>query len=120
MKVNENDKSIYIEMRELASLINAKDIRTAQKWCQELNLPIINIGKSKMTFRIMATSEIDKQALNAIKLKHPHNWETLFKHFKNKDYLEYVLAICNENTSSFRSVKKSTAKSKFAKAFAKD
>jgi hypothetical protein len=120
MKINENKESVYIEMKELADLINAKDWRTAQKWCQEFNLPTINIGKSKMTFRIMATSEIDRQVLNALKLKHPQNWETLFKHFKNKDYLEYVLATCDENPVSFRSVQKSTPKSRFAKAFAKD
>jgi hypothetical protein len=119
MNINENEK-IYIEMSELSKMINTKDARTALKWCEEMKLPIIPVGKKRMTYRFLAEAEIDKRILQILKKQHPNKWQELFQYYKNNNICEYLLATQNEVTTSIKLEKRASPKSRFAKDFAKE
>ncbi len=119
MKINEDDNQ-FISMTNLAKILGASDWRTAMKWCDENNLPIMPIGSNKMTFKFMAEAVLDRLAIQSLKIQYPKKWDTLFKHYKNKDHLEYVLEIEQDIKTPIKTNKKVTPISRFAKKFASD
>ncbi|WP_148639256.1 hypothetical protein [Aquimarina longa] len=119
MNTNETNEKL-IEMSELSKMIRARDPRTALKWCENYNLPIIPIGKKKMTYRFLVDIEVDRKITQLLKKKYPENWEELYGYYKTEDLNSYLLATSEEeNYTEGKITSRSNPKSSFAKAFSK-
>lgn len=118
MNTNENE-AIYIEMTELSKKLRVTDWRTAMKWCEEANIPIMLIGKKNVTYRFLAEAELDKRIIQLLKQQNPDQWEELYKYYKNNDHFNYVRAI-QEGSAKIILETRVIPRSKFAKDFAKE
>ena len=107
-------------MAELSKKLKASDSRTALKWCEDFNLPIIPIGKKKVTYRFLAEIELYKRLLQLLKKQHPSNWEELFNYYKANDHYSYIMATQKEAPKILKIDSRAKPKSRFAKDFAKE
>ncbi len=82
----------YIELSEISSILKAKNIGTAQKWCEKLKLPILVIGRKKMSYRFLVEAEMDKRIIQLFKKQAPDKWEELYRLYLEDDRYGYVIA----------------------------
>jgi len=118
MENNEKNDQL-IEMNELSGVLKATDSRTAIKWCQDNNLPVMAIGKKKMTYRFLAEAELDKHMIQILKKRYPDKWEDLYQCYKSNDHYKFIVATQGDSKSVVKMDSRVAPKSKFAKDFAK-
>ncbi|WP_027395042.1 hypothetical protein [Aquimarina latercula] len=87
--MNTNEK--FIELSEISKILKAKNIGTAQKWCEKLKLPILAIGRKKMSYRFLVEAEMDKRIIQIFKKKDPDNWEELYRLYRENDHYGYSI-----------------------------
>ena len=92
-----SENEIFIEMTELCQIIKAQDIRTAMKWCRDVEIPVQVLGKRKLAYRFLVEAELDKVIIQKFKKQDPENWEQLYKHYKNNDAFGYLLEVQPKN-----------------------
>ena len=111
-------------MTELSKTLKATDSRTAIKWCEEYNLPIIPVGSKKVTYRFLAEAALDKHLILKLKQQHPTNWKHLYDLYRNNDLQGYLMATQGESRATLklnpRNTSKSNSRSKFAQQLAND
>ena len=119
--IKDGEKRKLIELSELSEIIKTKDIRATIKWCELSNLPIIPIGKKKLTYRFLAEAELDKKIIYMLKKRFPEKWEELYEYYKSNNHYKYMLATENDTPSNL--ISKETGKlpkSQLAKDFLKE
>ena len=87
-----------IELTEVCKQIKSKDVRTAEAWCKRMEMPIIQMGKKKVTYRFLVDVELDGKMIHLLKEKYPENWEEFFVYYKNNDTLSYIEASKKETS----------------------
>ncbi|WP_271769084.1 hypothetical protein [Aquimarina algiphila] len=119
MNTNEKNEK-FIEMNELCKILKAIDTRTAAKWCEDLNIPLMNIGKKKVAYRFLVEMELDKKIIQQLKKQYPSNWEDLYRHYQNNDRYAYITATEKESIEKTIAPKRKRGTSKFAQEFARE
>lgn len=117
MNTNEKNEK-FIEMTELSNILKATGSRTAIKWCEDHNLPIIPVGSKKVTYRFLAEAILDKQLVQVLKKQHPTNWKHLYDLYRNNDLQGYLLATQEKHKTTIRLKPRTTSKSKPRTKFA--
>lgn len=118
MENNESEK--FIDMNELSLILKAKNKRVAQKWCENLKLPLFNVGATKMTYRFLAETELDRRLIQLLKKKNPDNWEELYRLYKDNDHYGYIVVSENKKATINKALKHTKPLSKEAIEFAND
>lgn len=89
--VPNKDDDRLIELKEVCKRIKSTDIRTAIKWCEKTEIPIIIKGKKKLTYRFLVDTELDKGIIQFLQSKYPDSWEKMYLFYVNNDSLGYIL-----------------------------
>lgn len=119
MKINEVNEKL-IELTEIAKMIKTKNKLIAQKWCEDLGLPIIVIGRKKMSYRFLVETELDKRFIQLLKKKYPNNWEELYRYYQENDHYGYVIASQSKIKKRIKASKHTKPLSKEAIEFANE
>lgn len=78
-------------MSELCNIIKAKDTRTAVKWCENLKIPMLVIGKKRVAYRFLVEVELDKRIIQLLKKQFPEEWEKIYRLYLENDRYGYIL-----------------------------
>lgn len=118
--IKHEKNELFIELTELSKIIKARDSRSVVKWCNDYNLPIIPIGKNRVTYRFLAETALEKRLLKVLKKQYPSNWKELYNYYKDNDHYSYLMAIQKEAPNTVKIDTNVKPRSRFAKEFAKD
>lgn len=119
MNTNEKNEK-FIELSEISNILKAKNTSVAQKWCEKLKLPIITVGRKKMSYRFLVENELDKRIIQLFKKRDANNWEELYRLYLENDHYGYVVATHSKKRKQIKASMQTKPLSKEAIEFANE
>lgn len=81
-----------ISLGDVCKRLKINDKRTAEKWCNHNDIPIITEGRTKLTYRILVDAKLDSKIVKLLKSKYPKRWEEMYTSYLNDDRKKFVIA----------------------------
>jgi Mg/Co/Ni transporter MgtE len=82
-------KETLIELEELATQLDYKDVRSIEGWCKENKLPIIKMGKKKYTVSVFLDLFIENELKLFVRANY-ENAEKIMESIKDDDKIEFA------------------------------
>lgn len=68
-----------LTLEEIMEILNLQDTRSVKKWLMENNIPISQIGRTKVVNRFMFELKQQQLAIEELKISYPNNWFEIYE-----------------------------------------
>lgn len=76
-----------IKIKDIAAALQAKDVRTAIRWCKRKKISILKFGKEMFVNLIDFQLAVDRPLIESLRQKYPECWKEMYEAYKKSDYI---------------------------------